>query len=302
MKHPDPGWALEAKTDLAYQAREEGNLAFAETLSKQLLEEKKRILPPDDDAIQDEMNDLGNIYSSEGKFVEAERLISQLLAIRQRVHGPEDPDTLWSMSNLAWAYKLDGKFAEAEKLNRQCLAIRIRVLGPGNEATATSLFNLAEVLWLEGKLPEVRALFRTLLQGDPNEKTMNTIAWFELTILPIESRDTREALKLARRAASLAPNDAGTVETLALAEARNHLWDEANASIQKAMQLNTGNDSDLLFVRAIIDQGRGKMADADDHYAHAVESARKTNLTNHPDLQRLWAETAQTLGKPQPLR
>jgi len=300
MKHPDPKWALEARSDLIFDAREQGNLALAETLSRQLLDEEKRIFPPDDDAIQDEVNELGNVYGLEGKFAEAEPLIRQLLAIRQRVHGLEDPSTLWSMSNLAWNYRLQGRFAEAEKLHRQCFSLRSRVLGPNNADTASSLFNLAEVLWLERKLPEARALFRTVLQGDPNDTTMSVITWFELTILPMESQDTKEALKLARRAASLAPNDPNGLETFALAEARNQLWDEANVTIKKSIQLNTGNDSDYFFILAMIDNGRGKMADAQDHYAHAVESAGKLDLTNNPSLRRLWAETAQVLGKPQP--
>ncbi len=56
------------------------------------------------------------------------------------------------------------------------------------------------------------------------------------------------------------PNDRDKPEILALAEARNHPWDEANATIHKTLQLNTDNDADNLFTLAMIDKGPGENA------------------------------------------
>jgi len=85
-----------------------------------------------------------------------------------------------------------------------------------------------------------------------------------------------------------------------LAEVRNHLWDEAMATLNKSIASSNGSDpSDFLFL-AMAYQGRGDKAEAEKNYAHGAEMARVSAKSN-PELRMLWAEAAKALGKPAPV-
>jgi tetratricopeptide (TPR) repeat protein len=247
------------------------------------------------------MNNLAIVYGDEGKKAQALALDQEVLEIRRRVLGPEHPDTLLTMSNLAFDYDSEGKHAQALALDREVLDIQRRVLGPRHPNTLLTLDHLASAYIKEGRFAQGEDLYRQGLKIAPeNGLLFNEYAWFLLTAKDPSLRRPKEALEDARKAMSLAPQLATNLNTLGLAEVRNHLWDEAMATLNKSIASSNGSDpSDFLFL-AMAYQGRGDKAEAEKNYAHGAEMARVSAKSN-PALRMLWAEAAKALGKPAPV-
>jgi hypothetical protein len=104
---------------------------------------------------------------------------------------------------------------------------------------------------------------------------------------------------MARSAAKESPGDPEIMKTLGLAEVRNDLWDEAAATLQKAIDLHGGTDGlDFLFL-AMAQQGSGKMDQAQRNFARGSELVSKP-ADSDPEQRMLWGEAADVLGKPGP--
>jgi tetratricopeptide (TPR) repeat protein len=204
------------------------------------------------------------------------------------------------MSYLAIVYENEGKYAQAMALNQTALEIRSRVLGPEHRDTLESMTALASDYEHEGKYPHAEELVQQgLRNASDNASLLTEYSWILSTDRDHRARRPKEALDLARRAVTLAPEEIDFLDTLGLAEVRNGLWDEAIATINKSVTAKNGSQLyDFLFL-AMAYKGRGDRADAEKNYARGAEMARKDEA-HDPELRMLWAEVAADLGKPAP--
>jgi non-specific serine/threonine protein kinase/serine/threonine-protein kinase len=136
----------------------------AESLIRQAVEIRRRVLGPDQpDTLRSE-GDLCLALERLGRYGEAEKLQSETVEKLRRVLGPNNPDTLQSMNNLANLFEDEGRHSEAETLHRQTLNARRRILGSEHPDTLRSINNLARTVRDQHRFPEAEALYRQALE------------------------------------------------------------------------------------------------------------------------------------------
>lgn len=140
-----------------------GLFSVAHGLAATALENRRRLLGPENPKTLQSMNQLGWILDREGHDSEAEKLTRQALAIEKRVVGPEDPLTLEAMGNLAVILEKEGGYKEEETLQRDLIAIRTRQLGPESLPTLRAMSSLASAVSLQGRTAEAEQMYRNTL-------------------------------------------------------------------------------------------------------------------------------------------
>jgi protein O-GlcNAc transferase len=106
-----------------------------------------------------------------------------------------------------------------------------------------------------GRKKHALALLKVGLQLNPSDtKILRELAWIMGTSTNPQLRNGPEALRLAKRAVELAPNDPDFHQVLAAAYAENREFDNAINSARRALQLaDTNNNSGLSsFIRKCI--------------------------------------------------
>lgn len=296
--HPQ---TIAAMDNLGVVSYSEGKLAQAETIFKQTLETRRRVLGPEHAQTLASMGNLANVYGDEKKYAQAEALLTQTVQLQRRVLGAEHPDTLRSMNNLAETYVEDSRLADAEPIFVPTLESRQKVLGPAHPSTLLTLSDLGGVYQREGKYRTAEGTFRRAVQASPDDPgSLNNLAGFLAAAPDHRMRRPAEALELARRLIKLAPGDANNLNTAGLAEVRNGLWDDAIATLKRAVELHKGSDPmDFPFL-AMACQGHGDKAEAERNFTRRADLASKT-AAGDTDLRMLWGEAAEALGKPGPV-
>ena len=146
-------------------------------LHEEVLQVRRRILPPEHPDLLMAMDNVAMSLSNQGRLNEARKLHEEVLAIRKRVLGPEHPDTLATMNNLAALLRDMGidpvraqvvrdpaLLEESRKLHEETLRIRRRVLGPAHPDTLRSMNNLAATLLAQGRYAEAQKLFEEVVE------------------------------------------------------------------------------------------------------------------------------------------
>jgi non-specific serine/threonine protein kinase/serine/threonine-protein kinase len=152
----------------------------AESLLRQAVQIRLRVLGPDHPDTLRSQADLCITLLQRGRYSEAEKLQKQTLDSLRRVLGPDHLDTLKSMNTLAVILLYEGRLAEGEALHRQTLAARRRILGPEHPDTLKSMHNLAVVARAQHHYPEAETLFRQVLEiegrtlGPSHPQTLKT--------------------------------------------------------------------------------------------------------------------------------
>lgn len=164
---PENRETLSTRYELSWVLFQQGHLAEAENLQREVLDAQRRVLGPEDLDTLRTIAQLANTLSEEGRLAEAEKMGREVLEKRTRLLGPEASETLASRTNLSIYLTYEGKLAEAEKLDRETLEIKVRVFGFENLGTIISMADLAEDERLLGRYEEAERLFRqTLDLGD----------------------------------------------------------------------------------------------------------------------------------------
>ena len=110
---------------------------------------------------------------------------------------------------------------------------------------------LSEFLTETGESLDVVDVELVKLEQDPNNvEALNNLAWFS------READPQAALEYARRAASLAPDSAMVLDTLAMVLAENQKIDEAVKTIESALDI-APEESGIRLHSAIILQQAG---------------------------------------------
>jgi tetratricopeptide (TPR) repeat protein len=163
-----------------------------------------------------------------------------------------------------------------------------------------SLLMLAQDYAAQERYSEAEDLFRQYSQGSsPKPEVDQRFAWFLLTAPDPRRRAPARALALARRAFQSEPDNPDLLGRLGLAQVQNGLWNEAIATLEKAVALHGGTDPEDFLVLAQAYQGRRDAANAGSNYERAVKLLGDVATADEDDLP-LWRETAAALGRPAP--
>jgi tetratricopeptide (TPR) repeat protein len=113
---------LSAANNLADALHGRGKYGEAETMYREVLAVRHRVLGSEHPDTLNSANNLAFALKYQGKYGEAETMYRETLAVQQRVLGSEHPHTLNSANNLAFA--LNTKASTAKQ--RPCSARRLR--------------------------------------------------------------------------------------------------------------------------------------------------------------------------------
>ena len=137
----------------------------AETLLRNALAVRQRLLGARAPETLRSLHRLGAVLMAQGHYAEAEPFAREALNGRRVVLGLDHPNTLESLNNLTGLLFGLGKWADAESGFRELLTARERVLGADDSNTLTAASNLASVLQVQGKLAEAETLYKRALTG-----------------------------------------------------------------------------------------------------------------------------------------
>lgn len=218
----------------------------AETLFRQTLAARRRLLGDRHPDTLDSMHYLGDVLHRQGKAEEAETLNRQTFALKRRVFGDEHLSTLKTMNNLGVVLTSQGRHAEAESVLREAVEAKRRTLGDGYPSTLGSMNNLIEALHAQDKMDEARIwqarviaeLKRAADRPDAGPTALNDYAWVLLDCRIPELRDPAEALAAMKRAVEISKDVSfGLLDTLALAYQRTGAIDQAVETQRRAVAL-----------------------------------------------------------------
>ena len=130
---------------------------------------------------------------------------------------------------------------------------------------------------------------------------LNNWAWLLATCPDTALRDAAAAVKCARRALEIIPNDAYTWNTLGVAYFRLGAWDERGSPCIGSMELRNEGDSFDWFFLAMIHAKLGHKERAREWYDQAAEWAH-SHRPGDDELYRFEVEAADVLGLPRPER
>jgi tetratricopeptide (TPR) repeat protein len=175
------------------------------------------------------------------------------------------------------------------------------------------LLREARVDWNRGKYAEASDRFariRSVLDTIPTSsmnlgerqlaaESLNDWAWLMATCPDEGFRRSEDAIRYARRALELAPNEYAYWNTLGVACYRLGNLDDALSAIYRSMELHEEGDSSDWFFLAMIHQRLGHKERAREWHDMAVQYAH-IYKPGDDELYRFEVEAAQMLGLPKP--
>ncbi|MFN7922236.1 MAG: tetratricopeptide repeat protein [Bryobacteraceae bacterium] len=159
-----PGTAEEADMlkNAAELARRERNLDTAESMARESIAIRKRVLGERHHLTADSINTLALVKQAKGDLKEAESLFLEVLAMRD-ILGPREHLETALLSNLGGLFFEMGEYDKAAKYLRECIDIRRKTLGPLHPRLAIPLAKLANVLRTQGDFAGAGAAEREAL-------------------------------------------------------------------------------------------------------------------------------------------
>jgi tetratricopeptide (TPR) repeat protein len=128
---------------------------------------------------------------------------------------------------------------------------------------------------------------------------LNNLAWLESTCSDVSFWSPREAVRHARRATVVQPQEGNYWNTLGAALYRAGEWEEAKAAFAQSMTLRRNGNSFDWFFLALAERKLGRAAEARGLYDRAVEWFRQF-APHDQELYRFQVEAAHELGLPKP--
>ena len=271
-----------------------GLYSRSESLLKQAVAVRRRVLGDRNPATLASMHDLAGVVNDESRYAEAEKLARETLDARRSKLGPDNRATLESMNQLALILNNEGHFGEAEKLHRQVAETARRVLGPQDPVGRKARHDLAIDLAYEGKFAESEQVFREDLD------------------------EMRRALGPDH------PDVLGTMNNLAATLQHEEKWAEAEKLYQEALPLRrrvNGPDHPYTLMTmgnlALCFFNQKRYAEAEKLFRETLEIKRKTlgpehrstlvtmgNLADtlhsegqYPESEKLFRETLDTMRR-----
>jgi serine/threonine protein kinase/tetratricopeptide (TPR) repeat protein len=156
---------LMASTKIAVLRRVQGRADLAESLSRQILEARRRLFGDDRVEVMDALLELVYALDDQGKLPEAEALYRQVAQGYRRLPEPDEHRILLAELGLESVVKQQGKLQEAKELGRRNVAAARRVLGTDHPDSLLAIQDLVDVLDQEGHCAEAEPLARSGLEA-----------------------------------------------------------------------------------------------------------------------------------------
>lgn len=153
---------LTTLNNLALIVQEQGRLAEAEPLSREILERRRKLLGAHRDTMTSAHNH-AQLLVELNRLPEAEALQREVLEFRRRELGESHPLTIVSTTALGMCLRKQGRAADAEPILRAA-ADASRNLDPANPYGTSARMNLAAFLRERGEREEALALYREELE------------------------------------------------------------------------------------------------------------------------------------------
>jgi tetratricopeptide (TPR) repeat protein len=179
---------------------------------------------------------------------------------------------------------------------RRMTAVSIEAVQSGQFTQGSDAYR--EIIESIDSMPEdaLPASIRQELLGT----ALNNLAWLEATCSDVSFRSPRDAVRHARRATAVRPQEGNFWNTLGAALYRAGEWEDARATLAHSMELRNGGDSFDWFFVSLVDLKLGRKTEAHDWYERAVESFQRSAPQNREELYRFEVEAAQELGLAKP--
>ncbi|HXP60566.1 MAG TPA: tetratricopeptide repeat protein [Dongiaceae bacterium] len=301
--NPESLLVAESLNDLANVFYRQGKLANAETMHREALALRRRLLGNKHVQIANSLGNLANVLRDQSKLPEAEKMQREALAMRTELLGTNSDDTAMSLVNLAGVLSLEGKLKEGEAMQREALEVTKRALGNDDPAVAISLNDLADMLLAEGKLSEAEATNRVALalriKLFGNEHPDVAFSLFNLAnVLAAEGR-LPEAEAMHRRTLAMRkkllgnehPDVAGSLNNLAGILIQENKFREAEAAQREALaiqrKLLPAEHEDIagsLVNLASVLWCQGRSSEAEATFREALAMQRKLLGDAHPEV------------------
>jgi tetratricopeptide (TPR) repeat protein len=186
---------------LAQIYADEGKYELAESVAREVLQDKIRVLGPEHPYTLAGMNNLAAVLERAGKLSDAETLIRQNLQLRTRLYGVAVLDTLHTSCMLAEIYEKKGRLAEATGLTREILTLGKGTFAPENPVRLKTLELLGRLSIAQGKYADAESAFRDAWMGRKKNapdhwRTAITTSWLGEALLRLQRFDEAEPLLL----------------------------------------------------------------------------------------------------------
>ncbi|HEV7671532.1 MAG TPA: CHAT domain-containing protein [Thermoanaerobaculia bacterium] len=236
--------------NLANVAVARGDLDRADGFLQAALE-ANRTLGLEGQAAAGALAGLGLLAERRGNFAEAEARQLEALAIFTRL-APEGPSVARTLTNLATAANAQGAPTRAEGYAARALALH-RKIEPGSPILAYDLINLAEIAAARNDKATTRARIA---------EALGIVERLPATLDPAASMRRASALLL----------DLGTAADLRLAEKSL----KSALAIYERFAPGTAEQVDALGLLGRLERRLGRTADAERHFAQALEALDKS--------------------------
>jgi CRP-like cAMP-binding protein/tetratricopeptide (TPR) repeat protein len=179
LSRDDPA-AMTARGYLARTIVRRGRSGAAETIYRELLADRIRVLGAEHLDTLATRRDLAAAIGLQGRYGQAEQLYRRLIDGNTRLRGPQDRETLAARHHLARMIGSQGHHDESERLSREVLQDQVRFLGPDHPDCLASRQNLARMARQAGRYAEAEQLYRQVLRdrrqilGDDHPDTLAT--------------------------------------------------------------------------------------------------------------------------------
>jgi serine/threonine-protein kinase len=155
--------SLDARHHLAVLRYEQDALTEAESMYRDVLAARTRVLGSYHDDTVDTLNNLALAVWAQGRYLEAEPIAREVLARRLDSGAPDRAEALIARSNLGLILRALGKLDEAEPLFREEIRLATARYGAAHPWTVTARNNLGTLLYDAERLEEAESLFREIL-------------------------------------------------------------------------------------------------------------------------------------------
>jgi serine/threonine protein kinase/tetratricopeptide (TPR) repeat protein len=253
------------------------------------------------------------------KFGEAESLAKKIIAVHEELVD-SFPGIFSYRHRLHEAYellseslRLAGRTQEAEDALRRAILIdeQIAEIWPDANRHPTHIgwhhYNLGLLVYDSGRVEEAADLFRqaqavfedAAAKHPDKPLLVHALAWFLTDCPATQFRDPKRAVGYAQTALKHSPTSARYWFTLAAAQFRAGEYSNANAALNKSIELANGRDARHWLLQAMTRFNLGDRDLAHKRYRQAVEWMAKHKPADE-ELRRFRAEAAQLLGFEQP--
>jgi len=298
----DPVIASSLRRTIATVYQGLGRNAEADTLYREMLQERLARTGPSSEEAAESWNDFGNILTSQGKYDSAETALERALEIRRR-HGGADTVLAGNLLDLADLAVIQGRLPRADSLAQQALAIYRRTAGERDFSVAMAMGRVLSIQGTAGELAKAESTGRAtvaMLRALGEDRQPQAVPIFsDLAIVLANQGKYPEALAIGRQTVSLDSSLFGTSHPYLATHLENlgYVYNQAGfpdsaidivkqvLAMRRAL-LAAGNPQigRTLYNLATLENHAGSYAVAEPHYEEAVRLMRQAYGPEHPDV------------------